>query len=200
MQGWPGRTCGSIEMSSSSSVEVTRWAWLIPPARPTRSPTSSDSSWDLVPAWGNGLTGRVTGRPKVALLDTRPCARLNNPTPAAMSPGLVSDAAGDLFEAFVAGELRRQFVWTDADVGLFHFVIAMDERSTSCSKTAAATSPASRSSCRAQSDPRTSGDSVSVRQARSSVHDEHAALRREQRLPFGDRRSPRCEHPRPEVA
>lgn len=74
-----------------------------------------------IPAWGNNLTGRVTGRAKIALLDTGLSARLNNVTPAAMSPGVVSDAAGDLFEAFVAGELRRQIAWSDTDASLFHF-------------------------------------------------------------------------------
>ena len=38
-----------------------------------------------------------------------------------MQPGLVSDAAGGLFEAFVAGELRRQLVWSDTDASLAHF-------------------------------------------------------------------------------
>lgn len=74
-----------------------------------------------IPAWGNNLTSRVTGRPKVALLDTGLAARLNNVTPAAMSPAVVSEVAGGLFEAFVAGELRRQSSWSDAPVQLFHF-------------------------------------------------------------------------------
>lgn len=74
-----------------------------------------------IPAWGNNLTGRVTGRAKVALLDTGLAARLNNVTPAAMSPGVASDVAGDLFEAFVAGEMRRQLAWSAVDASLFHF-------------------------------------------------------------------------------
>lgn len=74
-----------------------------------------------IPAWGNNLTRRVTGRPKASLLDTGLAARLNNVTPEAMQPGVVSDAAGGLFEAFVAGELRRQLVWSDTDAGLAHF-------------------------------------------------------------------------------
>lgn len=74
-----------------------------------------------IPAWGNNLTGRVTGRAKVALLDTGLAARLNNVTPAAMSPVVASDVAGDLFEAFVAGEMRRQLAWSDVDASLFHF-------------------------------------------------------------------------------
>ena len=74
-----------------------------------------------IPAWGNNLTSRVTGRPKVALLDTGLAARLNNVTPAAMAPGTVSDAAGTLLETFVAGELRRQLVWSDCGARLFHF-------------------------------------------------------------------------------
>ena len=74
-----------------------------------------------IPAWGNNLTRRATGRPKVSLLDTGLAARLNNVTPAAMQPGVVSNAAGGLFEAFVAGELRRQLVWSDTDASLAHF-------------------------------------------------------------------------------
>jgi len=42
-------------------------------------------------------------------------------TPAAMAPGVVSDAAGRLFEAFVAGELRRQLTWASTDAEIFHF-------------------------------------------------------------------------------
>jgi predicted AAA+ superfamily ATPase len=75
----------------------------------------------VIPAWGTNLTGRVTGRPKLALLDTGLAARLNNVTATAMSPGAASDVAGGLFEAFVAGELRRQLVWSDADARIFHF-------------------------------------------------------------------------------
>ena len=75
----------------------------------------------VLPAWGDNLTKRVTGRPKVSLLDTGLAARLNHVTPAAMAPGAVSDAAGGLFESFVAGELRRQLVWAQTPARLFHF-------------------------------------------------------------------------------
>ncbi|WP_121257976.1 ATP-binding protein [Nocardioides ferulae] len=75
----------------------------------------------VLPAWGDNLTKRVTGRPKVALLDTGLAARLNHVTPAAMAPGAVSDAAGGLFESFVSGELRRQLVWAQTPARLFHF-------------------------------------------------------------------------------
>lgn len=75
----------------------------------------------VLPAWGDNLTKRVTGRPKVSLLDTGLAARLNHVTPAAMAPGAVSDAAGGLFESFVAGELRRQLVWAETPARLFHF-------------------------------------------------------------------------------
>lgn len=74
-----------------------------------------------LPAWGDNLTKRVTGRPKVSLLDTGLAARLNNLTPAAMAPGSVSDPAGGLFESFVAAELRRQLSWADTQARLFHF-------------------------------------------------------------------------------
>ena len=74
-----------------------------------------------LPAWGDNLTKRVTGRPKVSLLDTGLAARLNHVTPAAMALGSVSQAAGGLLESFVAGELRRQLVWADTPARLFHF-------------------------------------------------------------------------------
>lgn len=74
-----------------------------------------------LPAWGENLTKRVTGRPKVALLDTGLAARLNHVTATAMAPGSVSDAAGGLLESFVAGELRRQLVWAETPARLFHF-------------------------------------------------------------------------------
>ena len=75
-----------------------------------------------IPAWGNNLTSRVTGRAKVSLLDTGLAARLANVTPAAMAPGRdTSNVAGGLFEAFVAGEVRRQLVWSETDASLFHF-------------------------------------------------------------------------------
>lgn len=75
----------------------------------------------VMPAWGDNLTKRVTGRPKVSLLDTGLAARSNHVTPAAMAPGAVSGAAGGLFESFVAGELRRQLVWAETPARLFHF-------------------------------------------------------------------------------
>ena len=75
----------------------------------------------VLPAWGDNLTKRVTGRPKVALLDTGLAARLNHATPSALAPGAVSDAAGGLCESFVAGELRRQLVWAETPARLFHF-------------------------------------------------------------------------------
>ena len=57
-----------------------------------------------LPSWGNNLTSRVVGRPKVSLLDTGLAARLNHLTPAALRPGMVPEVAGGLFEAFVAGD------------------------------------------------------------------------------------------------
>lgn len=74
-----------------------------------------------LPAWGANLTGRVTGRSKVSLLDTGLVARLNNVTPEAMAPGAVGNLAGGLLESFVAGELRRQLSWAEQDARLFHF-------------------------------------------------------------------------------
>lgn len=92
--------------------------------------TSIDSYLDLLetlylvhtlPAWGNNLTKRVTGKPKMALLDTGLVARLNNLTPAGMAPNAVSDPAGALLESFAVGELRRQLCWAETPASLFHF-------------------------------------------------------------------------------
>lgn len=74
-----------------------------------------------LPAWGDNLTKRVTGRPKVSLLDTGLAARLNHVTPTAMAPGAASGIAGGLLESFVAGELRRQLGWSEIPARLFHF-------------------------------------------------------------------------------
>lgn len=75
----------------------------------------------LLPAWGRNLTSRVTDRPKVALLDTGVAARVLNVTASSLAPGVSSDIAGGLTEAYVVGELRRQLGWADADAQLFHF-------------------------------------------------------------------------------
>ena len=74
-----------------------------------------------LPAWGESLTKRVTGRPKVSLLDTGLAARLNNVSPVAMAPGVASEVAGGMLESFVTGELRRQLVWAETSARLFHF-------------------------------------------------------------------------------
>lgn len=75
-----------------------------------------------LPAWGHNLAKRVIGRPKAALLDTGLAARLVNVTPQAMTPGsTASGLAGGLFEAFVAGELRRQLTWSQSQPQMFHF-------------------------------------------------------------------------------
>jgi predicted AAA+ superfamily ATPase len=75
----------------------------------------------VLPAWGRNLTSRVTDRPKIALLDTGLAARLQNVTAPALTPGVASDVAGGLTEAFVAGELRRQLGWSQTAAQLFHF-------------------------------------------------------------------------------
>jgi len=74
-----------------------------------------------LPAWGENLTRRETDRPKVALLDSGVVARLNNVTAEALGPDRVSVLAGDLFETFVAGELRKSLGWAERSVSLFHF-------------------------------------------------------------------------------
>ncbi len=74
-----------------------------------------------LPPWGNNLTSRAVGRPKVALLDSGLAARLAHLSPKAMAPGAADGAAGALFEAYATGELRRQAGWATSDVELFHF-------------------------------------------------------------------------------
>ncbi len=98
-------TAGIPETSLPSYVDLLETLYLI----------------HALPAWGDNLSKRVTGRPKVALLDTGLAARLNNVTPSAMAPGAVSGPAGGLLESFAAGELRRQLVWADTPAQLFHF-------------------------------------------------------------------------------
>ena len=74
-----------------------------------------------LPAWGENLTRRETEKPKVALLDSGVVARLNNVTAEALGPDRVSVLAGDLFETFVAGELRKSLGWAERSASLFHF-------------------------------------------------------------------------------
>jgi uncharacterized protein len=74
----------------------------------------------VLPAWGENLTKRETDWPKIALLDTGVVARLNNVTAEALGPARVSNLAGDLFETFVAGELRRGLGWSEHPAALFH--------------------------------------------------------------------------------
>lgn len=74
-----------------------------------------------LPAWGDNLSGRVTGRPKVSLLDTGLIAHLNHVTPASMAPGVLGGLAGPVLESFAVGEIRRQAVWAETPVELSHF-------------------------------------------------------------------------------
>ncbi|MGL5867104.1 MAG: ATP-binding protein [Dermatophilaceae bacterium] len=74
-----------------------------------------------LPAWSTNLTKRVVSRPKVALLDTGLAARLMNVSPTGVGPGANAEAAGQLLEGFVAGEVRRQLTWSDEAARLFHF-------------------------------------------------------------------------------
>jgi len=74
----------------------------------------------ILPAWGENLTRRETDWPKLAVLDTGVVARLNNVRAEALGPARVSVLAGDLFETFVAGELRRGLGWAERSASLFH--------------------------------------------------------------------------------
>lgn len=74
-----------------------------------------------IPAWSANLTKRAVSRPKVSLLDTGLAARLLNLSAAGAGPEAYSEAAGHLFEGFVAGELRRQRAWAEELVRISHF-------------------------------------------------------------------------------
>lgn len=72
-----------------------------------------------IPAWGDNLTKRVVGRPKVSLLDTGLAAHLVNVDGDALlaSP----DASGGLLESFVYGELLKQRTWSRIPYSIGHF-------------------------------------------------------------------------------
>lgn len=74
-----------------------------------------------IPAWSTNLTKRVVSRPKVSLLDTGLAARLVNVSAAGASPEISGDLAGNLLEAFVAGEIRRQLGWNEEPVRISHY-------------------------------------------------------------------------------
>jgi predicted AAA+ superfamily ATPase len=74
-----------------------------------------------LPAWSTNLSKRVVSRPKVALLDSGLAADLVNVSAAGAGVSGNPKIAGQLLEGFVAGELKRQMSWSEADARLFHY-------------------------------------------------------------------------------
>lgn len=74
-----------------------------------------------VPAWSTNLSKRVVSRPKSMLLDSGLAARLNNVSASHASTAINPDLAGALLEGFVAGELRRQLGWCQANARISHY-------------------------------------------------------------------------------
>ncbi len=73
-----------------------------------------------LPAWTPGLTGRVTRRPKIHLVDSGLAATLLGTTPEVLTVP-ESPLAGPLLETFVVNELLRQTTWSDLQIRLYHY-------------------------------------------------------------------------------
>lgn len=76
-----------------------------------------------LPAWGKTLRSRVSGKPKVHVVDSGLAARLMRLTPdklAGLDPASLVDF-GHLLETFVVGEIRKQASWLDEPVTLGHW-------------------------------------------------------------------------------
>lgn len=76
---------------------------------------------ETLPSWGTGLSGRVSRKPKVGLLDTGMAAYLTGMTvdKSRLAGGM--EYFGSLTEQFVASELLKQSTWSSERFGLFHF-------------------------------------------------------------------------------
>jgi len=72
-----------------------------------------------IPAWSNNRTKRVVRAPKLVFADTGLNAHLLGATTAGLM--LPAGRAGQILEAFVIGELRKQVTWAQTEIGLHHF-------------------------------------------------------------------------------
>ena len=81
-----------------------------------------------LPAWGKTLAARVTGTPKVHIVDSGLAARQMRVSPAKLAAGDPSSLTefGHLVETFVVGELRKQASWLPEPVTLGHWRTADD--------------------------------------------------------------------------
>lgn len=75
----------------------------------------------LIPSWSTNLSARVVSRPKAALLDCGLVGRLLRVSADGLRRQELGVAAGHLLEGFVAGELRRQLVWSHERPVISHY-------------------------------------------------------------------------------
>ncbi len=74
-----------------------------------------------LPPWGNSLTQRVIGRPKIIVVDSGVAAFLAGQSVERLTTVSADDQFGPLFEAFVASELLRQQTWSATSFRLHHY-------------------------------------------------------------------------------
>lgn len=74
-----------------------------------------------LPAWGNNLTQRVVGRPKVVVSDSGLATRLLGLDAKLLAEPTAGERFGQLLETFAVNELGKQQSWSDVDYDLFHF-------------------------------------------------------------------------------
>lgn len=95
-------------------------------------PTTTDSYVHLLeavflvqrlPAWGKSLRSRVSGSPKIHIVDPGVAARLLRLTPEKLSArdATALTELGHLLATFVVGELLKQVSWTDGLAGVGHW-------------------------------------------------------------------------------
>lgn len=74
-----------------------------------------------LPTWGNNLTQRVVGRPKIIVIDSGVAAHLAGQTLERLTTFSSDDQFGPLFEAFLASELLKQQSWSATSFRLHHY-------------------------------------------------------------------------------
>jgi predicted AAA+ superfamily ATPase len=72
-----------------------------------------------IPAWSNNLTKRVVRAPKLVFADTGVTAHLLGATTDGLM--LPTGNSGQILEAFVVSELRKQLTWARTQAGLYHY-------------------------------------------------------------------------------
>lgn len=93
------------ESTAATYVELLRSLYLI----------------DTIPGWSRSRTNRLVRKPKLFVIDSGLCSRLNNLTDDSLNSPLGVNHMGGLLEGFVAAELARQSTWSEVDFKLSHF-------------------------------------------------------------------------------